>query len=83
MMKQIRQWMLASILLCGSTTMMAQTGAKYCMTYDDYMDNRWILLDSLVEGRTEQMCQMKFESGQQHPAHPDGEEARQGIIQTT
>lgn len=29
MMKQIRQWMLAAILLCGSTTMMAQTGAKY------------------------------------------------------
>ncbi len=64
MMKQIRQWMLAAILLCGSTTMMAQTGAKYCMTYDDYMDNRWIPLDSLVEGRTEQMCQMKFESDQ-------------------
>ncbi len=51
------------ILGCMPLLMMAQ-GAKYCMTYADYKANNWKTVESLVNGRTEQMPQIKQDGGE-------------------
>ena len=51
-------------LVFGSMSALAQVNAKYCMTYDDFMDNRWVPIDSLVEGHTQQMPQLKASDDQ-------------------
>ena len=46
-------------LIFGSLSAWAQVNAKYCLTYDDFLDNRWVPVDSLVEGRTKQLPQLR------------------------
>lgn len=45
---------------CLPTMMMAQP-AKYCMTYSDYKTNHWNTIESLVNGRSEMMPQIKMD----------------------
>lgn len=47
------------MLVGGMQTVCAQINPTYCMTYDDFLDNRWMSIDSLVEGRTKRICQLK------------------------
>ncbi len=42
----------------------AQQNAKYCMTYEDFLADNWKTIESLVDGRTNQLCQMRFEDDQ-------------------
>lgn len=41
---------------------MAADVAKYCMTYADYVADRWTPVDSLLQGRTLQLCQLEYKS---------------------
>lgn len=61
-MKRFRFLLL--LLAGGVQTVCAQMNPTYCMTYDDFLDNRWMSIDSLVEGRTKRICQLKFEDDQ-------------------
>jgi len=45
---------------CLPTMMIAQS-AKYCMTYSDYKSNHWNTIESLVDGRSEMMPQIKMD----------------------
>jgi hypothetical protein len=44
---------------CLPAMMMAQS-AKYCMTYSDYKANHWNTIESLVDGRSDVMPQIKM-----------------------
>ena len=64
-MKQMKLWTLIAIfMICGTMSSLAQKMAKYCMTYDDFVANRWIPMDSLTAGKTKQMCQLTFNNDQ-------------------
>lgn len=54
------------LLFCSalSTAQAQKVNARYCKTYADYVAGRWQSVDSLVAGRTKQMCQVKFEDDQ-------------------
>ena len=53
------------IILLGCLPMMLQAqNAKFCKSYSDFVANRWTPVESLTEGRTNQMCQVKFEDDQ-------------------
>ena len=41
---------------------MAGDVAKYCMTYADYVAGKWVPVDSLVKGRSHQLCQLEYKS---------------------
>lgn len=45
---------------CLPTMMMAQP-AKYCMTYSDYKAHNWNTIESLVNGRSEMIPQIKMD----------------------
>ena len=45
---------------CLPIMMMAQS-AKYCMTYSDYKTNHWNTIESLVNGRSDMMPQIKMD----------------------
>lgn len=61
----IKKLLFASLLFIGCLlTADAQIHPTYCMTYDDFIDNRWMPIDSLVEGRTKRICQLKFQDDQ-------------------
>lgn len=65
MMKQVKLWMITAILFfCGTLISQAQKNVRYCMTYEDFVANRWIPIDSLTAGKTKQMCQLKFNDDQ-------------------
>jgi hypothetical protein len=42
-------------------TMMKAQSAKYCMTYSDFKANHWNTIESLVDGRSEMMPQIKMD----------------------
>ena len=44
--------------------MLHAQNAKFCKSYSDFVANRWTPVESLTEGRTNQMCQVKFEDDQ-------------------
>ena len=53
------------IILLGCLPMMLHAqNAKFCKSYSDFVANRWTPVESLTEGRTNQMCQVKFEDDQ-------------------
>jgi len=49
-----------------TTTAQAQSqlDARVCMTYSDFVAGNWISVDSLVGGRTKQICQLRQEDNQ-------------------
>lgn len=49
-------------LCCFSLICQAEV-AKYCMTYADFVADRWTPVDSLVQGRSLQLCQLKSKTG--------------------
>lgn len=57
-------FMTLAAIVCCALTASAQLNAKYCMTYDDFLDNRWVPIDSLVEDCEGQICQLKFSDNQ-------------------
>ena len=53
------------LVLFSSMTLMVQAQvAKYCMTYSDYLADKWTPVESLTGGRTIQACQMKVINNQ-------------------
>ena len=56
-MKKLIVMMMVS---CLPVMMMAQP-AKYCMTYSDYKSHNWNTIDSLVNGRSEMIPQIKMD----------------------
>ena len=49
------------IILLGCLPMMLHAqNAKFCKSYSDFVANRWTPVESLTEGRTNQMCQVKL-----------------------
>ena len=56
-MKKLVVMMMVS---CLPTMMMAQP-AKYCMTYSDYKAHNWNTIESLVDGRSEMIPQIKMD----------------------
>ena len=53
------------MILLGCLPMMLQAqNARYCKSYSDFVANRWTPIESLTEGKTKQMCQIKFEDDQ-------------------
>ena len=56
-MKKLVVMMMVS---CLPTMMMAQP-AKYCMTYSDYKAHNWNTIESLVNGRSEMIPQIKMD----------------------
>ena len=56
-MKKLIVMMMVS---CLPTMMMAQP-AKYCMTYSDYKAHNWNTIESLVNGRSEMIPQIKMD----------------------
>ncbi len=54
---------LAAVFCCALTTN-AQVDAKYCMTYDDFLDNRWVPVDSLVGDSIKKVIQLRFSDNQ-------------------
>ena len=56
-MKKLVVMMMVS---CLPTMMMAQP-AKYCMTYSDYKTHNWNTIESLVDGRSEMLPQIKMD----------------------
>ncbi len=65
-MKSIKLWVIAATLLCGTMAMQAQSkmDARLCMTYADFVAGKWQSVDSLVNGRTKQIIQLKMEDHQ-------------------
>ena len=61
--KEMKKFAMMMMACCMPMMMMAQ-GAKYCMTYADYKANNWKTVESLVNGRTEQMPQIKQDGGE-------------------
>lgn len=49
---------LAVALLVAVTTQ-AQLEAKYCMNYDDFLNNRWESVDALIKNESKQVLQLK------------------------
>ena len=49
-----------SVLFCCLSLMAQAQVAKYCMTYADFVADKWTPVDSLTEGRSQQAVQMKF-----------------------
>lgn len=69
MKREMLRMLMAVLLLACMAEVNAQgsksvVSVKYCMTYDDFMDNRWIPIDSLTEGRTSRFCQMEFKDNE-------------------
>lgn len=56
-MKKLFVMMMVS---CLPTMMMAQS-AQYCMTYSDYKTHNWNTIESLVDGRSEMIPQIKMD----------------------
>ena len=53
------------IILLGCLPMMLHAqNAKFCKSYSDFVANRWTPVESLTEGKTDQMCQIKFTDDQ-------------------
>lgn len=55
---------LIMLLLCCLPMMLQAQDAKFCKSYSDFVANRWTPVESLTKGRTNQMCQIKFENDQ-------------------
>ena len=50
---------LVAIVFC-CLTLMAQAGiVKYCMSYSDFVNDNWIPVEELTQGRTKRACQLK------------------------
>lgn len=47
------------VLICCFSVVARAEVAKYCMTYTDFVNGNWQSVDSLTEGRTKQLLQMK------------------------
>ena len=52
-------------LMCCITLMAQAQGAKYCMTYSDFVSNNWKAVDDLTKGQTKQAVQLKNNSNNQ------------------
>ncbi len=56
----MKKFLLLMMVSCLPTMMMAQP-AKYCMTYSDYKTHNWNTIESLVDGRSEMLPQIKMD----------------------
>ena len=56
----MKKFLLLMMVSCLPTMMMAQP-AKYCMTYSDYKTHNWNTIESLVNGRSEMLPQIKMD----------------------
>jgi hypothetical protein len=56
----MKKLVLMMMVSCLPTMMMAQP-AKYCMTYSDYKTHNWNTIESLVDGRSEMIPQIKMD----------------------
>jgi len=56
----MKKLVLMMMVSCLPTMMMAQP-AKYCMTYSDYKAHNWNTIESLVNGRSEMIPQIKMD----------------------
>ena len=56
----MKKLVLMMMVSCLPTMMMAQP-AKYCMTYSDYKTHNWNTIESLVNGRSEMIPQIKMD----------------------
>lgn len=55
----MKKFIMMMMVSCLPAMMMAQS-AKYCMTYSDYKANHWNTIESLVDGRSDVMPQIKM-----------------------
>ena len=56
----MKKFFVMMMVSCLPTMMMAQP-AKYCMTYSDYKTHNWNTIESLVNGRSEMIPQIKMD----------------------
>ena len=56
----MKKFFVMMMVSCLPTMMMAQP-AKYCMTYSDYKTHNWNTIESLVDGRSEMLPQIKMD----------------------
>ena len=56
----MKKLVLMMMVSCLPTMMMAQP-AKYCMTYSDYKAHNWNTIESLENGRSEMIPQIKMD----------------------
>ena len=56
----MKKFFVMMMVSCLPTMMMAQP-AKYCMTYSDYKAHNWNTIESLVDGRSEMIPQIKMD----------------------
>lgn len=56
----MKKFVMMMMVSCLPAMMMAQS-AKYCMTYSDYKTNQWNTIESLVNGRSDMMPQIKMD----------------------
>ena len=56
----MKKFLLLMMVSCLPTMMIAQP-AKYCMTYSDYKTHNWNTIESLVDGRSEMLPQIKMD----------------------
>jgi len=52
------------LTVCNLFANASNIDAKYCLTYEDFVADRWTPIDSLTNGNTKQLCQIKFEDNQ-------------------
>ena len=55
----MKKFIMMMMVSCLPAMLMAQS-AKYCMTYSDYKANHWNTIESLVDGRSDVMPQIKM-----------------------
>ena len=56
----MKKFFLMMMVSCLPTMMMAQS-VKYCMTYSDYKTHNWNTIESLVDGRSDMLPQIKMD----------------------
>ena len=56
----MKKFFVMMMVSCLPTMMIAQP-AKYCMTYSDYKTHNWNTIESLVDGRSEMLPQIKMD----------------------
>ena len=66
------------LIMCSIARLSWAVVAKYCMTYADFVADRWTPVDSLVQGRTLQLCQLRSRNG--HYRIKTGDEVADRIL---
>ncbi len=61
-LKDMKKFIVIFMMCCLPLISQAEV-YKVCMTYADFVADNWVSIDSLVDGRTLRMPQMKYEDG--------------------